>query len=324
MHQLWQHKNGYWYVLHGPRLRRQISTQTKDRGEAEKFLARFIAIEGEPEGIPTVGELLNNYKTHKTGSVRAPNSLHYSVQGLQPLKDLYPTQLTPRVMDKWARERGASAGTILRDVGVLRAALTHGVQDQWLTRDQLPIISNPVPTPQGRKRWLDKDEGRRLIAGCQTPHMRLFVVMGLMTLARTSAILEAKWPQVNWDRRFIDYGAGHGNKRRAIPPLNDEVFPMLQAAHQLACSDFIIEYRGDRVHTVKTGFAAAVERAGLSDDVTPHVLRHSGASWLVEAGISDDDVARMMGDTPEMVRTTYGHFRPEYLARTTAALKLGI
>lgn len=40
---LWQHKNGIWYILFGIRQKSRISTLSKDRSEAEKVLAQFIA-----------------------------------------------------------------------------------------------------------------------------------------------------------------------------------------------------------------------------------------------------------------------------------------
>lgn len=322
MHSLWQHKNGRWYVLYGPRLRSQISTQTTDRGEAEQFLARFIATADEPDtALPTVGAILAAYQADKAG-VRSPNSLKFSVQGLQPLKDLYPSQLTPTAIRTWAKNRGAAAGTILRDVGVLRAAMSWGVEHKWLTKAHMPTISNPVPTPPSRNITLTRPDARALLQGVQEAHIRVFVMLGLHTLARTGAILEAQWPQVNWQRRLLDYGEGHGNKRRVIVPLNEEIFATLEAAHRLACSPYVVEWRGGPVSSVRTGFEAARERAGLPETITPHILRHSGASWLVEDGVDIEEVAALMGDSVEVVRRHYAHLSPNYLKRATGRLLL--
>lgn len=51
MHQFWQCPKLCCYALNGPKQRRQISIEAKDRGEAEKVLARFIAAEGESEAV---------------------------------------------------------------------------------------------------------------------------------------------------------------------------------------------------------------------------------------------------------------------------------
>lgn len=317
---LWRHDNGYWYVRYGPRLRSRISAQTKDRREADKFLARFIATEGEPTGARrTVGDILAGYYAAKSEKVRAPDAIAFAVKGLQPLSDLFPSQLTPPAIARWVASRGVSNGTVLREVGVLRAALGWAVESQWLAA--VPPISNPVPTPRARRRWVTKDEARALLEGCREPHVKLFITLGLMTVARTGAMLEARWSQVDWDRRTIDYGEGHGNKNRAIVPLNDDVFAMLQAARRLSCSDYLVEFRGQRVVSVKTGFAAACRRAKVKG-VTPHILRHSGATWMAIDGVPLEEIARMLGDSLAVVEKTYAKWTPEYLRRAASALQL--
>lgn len=39
---LWLHRNGHWYILFGPRLKRRVSTQTKNRACAEASLDTFM------------------------------------------------------------------------------------------------------------------------------------------------------------------------------------------------------------------------------------------------------------------------------------------
>lgn len=41
---------------------------------------------------------------------------------------------------------------------------------------------------------------------------------------------------------------------------------------------------GHRVQSIKKGFAAATKRGGLPD-VTPHILRHTAASWMAMADV---------------------------------------
>lgn len=321
MHQLWKRSNGRWYILYGPRLGRQISTCTKDRRKAEQVLARFIATEGERPGEhSTVGEVLAGYVAFKVPKVRSPKSLTYGVLGLKPLEHLYTTQLTPPVIGKWARERGVADGTVLREVGILRAALAWALENQWI--DELPKISNPVKTPAAKERWITKAEAKRLLDGCREPHMRVFIMLALMTAARTGAILEATWDRVDWDKKTISFGRGHGNKRRAAGiPINPELLLILRGAKAVACSDYIVEFRGRRVKTVKTGFAAACDRAELVD-VTPHVLRHTAATWATMDGVPLAQVARMLGDSEATVERIYAKHAPEYLRAATAALQL--
>src|SRR5262245_53459441 len=174
MHQLWQHRNGIWYVLHGPRLRKRVSTRTQDRTAAEMFLTNFIAASGGlADDIPLVGALLDAYCADRLPNVRGKDALQFSVKVLKRhFANLLPHNLTPLALRKFVKDRGASAGTILREVGVLRAALAWAVEHRRIPAK--PIISNPVATPPPRDRWITKDEARRLLASCVEPHVKTF------------------------------------------------------------------------------------------------------------------------------------------------------
>lgn len=332
---LWQHPNGIWYVRHGHRLRHRASTRTRDRKAAEIFLSRFIAAHSiaAPEN-PTVGFLLQGYETDalaRTGedAIRSPTSLKSCHKALRPyFENLRPEHLTPAVIREFVKLRGRtlnrsgrkiSNGTILRDLGYLRSSLDFGVRHKLIPA--APHIPNVVKVPPRRERWLTKDEARRLIAACVEPHVKLFAMIALMTGARTSAVLEAKWSQVNWDRRLIDFGQGHGNKNRAIVPINPDLERALKAAKEMGCSEYIVEYRGRPIKWPKKGFAAACRRAGL-EDVTPHIMRHSAATWMVMDGVPLREIARTLGDSEEMIEERYGKHSPDYLRRATNALTL--
>jgi integrase len=321
-HQLWRHPNGRWYVLHGHRLKKRISTGEKERGKAEIFLAQFIAGSQEPSlDDLNISAILDGYEAERKGKVLSPNALKY---GARPLKllvgDLRPEQITPTVIGRYATERGAGAGTILREVGILRAALAWAKGHNLIAA--IPQIPNPVQAPPPRERWLTKDEARKLLAACTEPHVRLFITLGLMTAARAGAILDAKWPQVDFKRQIIDFGAGHGNKRRSVVRLNPEALSALQAAQRLACSSYVVEFRGKRVTTIKTGFAAACRRAKL-EGVTPHILRHTAATWAAIEGRPLQEIARMLGDSLATVERVYAKWTPDYLKDTVSALQLG-
>lgn len=328
MYQLWKHPNGNYYALHGHRLRSRASLRTKDRQEADRLFNQFVA---EHSGLapeaPTVGKIIDGYKTSRSGKIRAPNALKYAAQSLvREMGDLLPGHLHPATIEKYAAARqtqGCGAGTILREVGVLRAALAWGVQNNWLKPYQAPKVSNPVKIPKGRERWLSRDDAERLLKACRMPHLRLFVMLGLMTGARSEAILELRWGQVDLKRKepLIDMGEGHGNKRRAIVPVNADLRRELERAQEIACSDHVVELHGKSLKTLKNGFEAACVRAKV-EGVTPHILRHTCATWQVEKGVSYAKIGKMLGMSAQMVENRYGHHSPDYLKEGAAALQL--
>ena len=63
----------------------------------------------------------------------------------------------------------------------------------------------------------------------------------------------------------------------------------------------------------------ARELAGLNTDVTPHVLRHTCATMLLQLGISVYDVAGVLGASEDVIRRTYGHHAQDHLRHAVAA-----
>jgi len=88
---------------------------------------------------------------------------------------------------------------------------------------------------------------------------------------------------------------------------------------KLIASSFV-EFNGKPVAPVKKGFQSAVKLAGLAGRVTPHTLRHTAATWLMQRGVPIWEAAGFLGMSPEVLQNTYGHHRPDYLQGAAAAI----
>jgi integrase len=102
-------------------------------------------------------------------------------------------------------------------------------------------------------------------------------------------------------------------------PISQTLRAELERAAALRTSDYVVEYRGDRVRSIKTGFGEAVERAGLKG-VTPHVLRHTAASWMAQDGVRMEEIAGFLGNSTEVTERVYAKHSPDYMRAATAAL----
>ena len=60
-------------------------------------------------------------------------------------------------------------------------------------------------------------------------------------------------------------------------------------------------------------FKSAVRLAGLDSAVSPHTLRHTAATWLMQRGADPWQVAGYLGMSLEVLLNTYGHHHPDYL-----------
>jgi integrase len=220
-----------------------------------------------------------------------------------------------------------STSTLNRDLTLLRAAMNWAVRNNWMVK--APYIRVPPKAPR-RERWLTREEYAWLLECAIEPHVKLFIILGLNTGARKSAIFELCWtrldesgkerPHVDLKSRRIDFGEGYKDKYRGRHvPITKALFDALTEAKCLATSDYLVEYDGGPIKDIKTGFSAACRRAGLHG-VMPHTLRHTAASWMVQKGVTYVDVGRFLGNSAAVVETIYGHHTPDHLLNAAEAL----
>ena len=292
------------------------SLRTSDRAAAEQVLAdwkRAAARKAE-----TVGEIMSLYLAEKDKTAAAPARLREAWKPLAPhFANLRPDQIGRDLCRSYAsarRAKGVGAGTIGKELGTLRAGL------RWADPHTPAIIELPsLPPP--RERYLTRDEARRLVANAAPPHVKLFIVLALTTAGRKEAILELTWDRVDFDRGIIRLGEGERRtKGRATVPLHDMARPMLLEARRGAITDYVIEWGGRRLFSIRKGFAQAGRRAQLRG-VTPHVLRHTSAVWMAEAGVPMSEVAAYLGHSDTRItERVYARFSPDHLRRAAAAI----
>ena len=82
----------------------------------------------------------------------------------------------------------------------------------------------------------------------------------------------------------------------------------------------VVHWNGSSVQSIKKAFRSAKRAAGLSEDVTPHVLRHTAATWLMQAGVETWQAAGFLGMTVEMLERVYGHHSPIYQKQAADAV----
>lgn len=111
-------------------------------------------------------------------------------------------------------------------------------------------------------------------------------------------------------------------KGRATVPINDSLMAALQTAKLSGVSDYVIEWGGRKVGSIKTGFNAAVKRAGIAH-CTRHDLRRTAGRFMAEAGVPIEEIAEYLGHSnPNITRATYARFSPQRLRKAAGALEI--
>lgn len=295
---------------------------TSDRKEAERRLDSFKRTAEKPAHI-TVSYLWEAYRAEKAGK-RIVENMTFSGRSVLPVfGHLLPDEVTTEKCRAYAKARkkaGRMPGTVWTELNHLQIALNWG-HAQRLIPHAVAVERPTKPAPRDRR--LTAAESRRLMDAATVPHIRTAIALMLNTGARAGAVLELTWDRVDFDRELITYANPDDTGRRkgrATVPINRPLRIVLEQAKREGVSEFVVEYARRQVTTIKRGFAKAVADAGL-EDVTPHVLRHTAATRMAEAGVPMAQIAAVLGHSDD--RTTariYARFSPSFLRSAVAAL----
>jgi integrase len=210
-------------------------------------------------------------------------------------------------------EDGWSHSTIDRMMGTVSAVLHACVG--WQMIDRPPAFPMYRPAP-GEPRFLTPDELDRLCWYSEM-HQALAARVAVHTLLRMRAMLKLTKDRVRFDPDFTGgrawIPAAHQKANRTFGlPLNIEAVRALRALITMAppASPWIFTYGGEALDDCNTAsFKAAVKRAKL-EPLRWHDLRHTGASWAVQSGVTLPELM-VLGDWRDYRSVLrYAHLAP--------------
>lgn len=303
---------GAWYATwtEGGKTKR-VSLRTSDRAQAERNFQEYIK---QGANAPqTVSDILDRWGEERTDL----KSIEGAKKTFKPLKaffgNLQPQHITRDLCREYRTKRPVKNNTVRNELAILRAAVT------WFAPNQ-GVFELPPPGLPKDHHLTQSDYKKLLKAADKVPHMKLFIQFALNTGARSGAILDLTWDRVNFEKRLIDLNTGdHKNKRRAVVPINDALLDILKEAHNGRTSEYVIEYGGKKIESVRKSFGMTAKKAGVI--ASPHVLRHTAAVVMAEGGVSIDEISQFLGHSG---RTTtdrvYARYSPTYLQKAASTL----
>lgn len=301
----------------GTRHRRQLDANDRASAEAE---ARILW--HQSSSAPwTVERLVNQYI--ELLAVDAPPSLQRRRDAWKAMRHFWanvdPARIDAAMCRSYAQQRQAGNATIRYELLMLSTAL-NAVKGNGVTAK--PPMWLP-PKPERKVRHLSRTEFETFFASVKAPHAKLYVLLGLYTMARPSAILDLTWDRVDFVRGLIDFnppGRRQTAKRRPTIRMNQALRDALKAAYDARQFTHVIEHGGKPLASIKKAFQSASERCGIT--VTAYMLRHTGAVWAAEAGVAMAELAQYMGhDDDRTTQTHYARFSPDFLVKVADAVQ---
>lgn len=310
-----------WYDGEGKRRRQKLAARDRPGAEAEARQSWRLGDTSEK----TVGAIIASYQADReangTVSVGRMKDAWKAMRAFW--SDVRPEQIDEEMARAYAKQRRVAPATVRYELTHLSVALRWAEAKKILER--APVIWRPAP-PERVERHLGRADFNKLLAGTVAPHARLYMLLGIFTAARPSALLELTWDRVDFERGTVNLnppGRKQTAKRRPVVALNDQAREALKLAYEARQSNYVIERGAKKVASIKKAFQAASTRSGVH--ATPYTLRHSAAVWMAEAGIPMSEIAQFMGhDDSATTEKHYARFSPTYLRGAANALRIEV
>lgn len=231
------------------------------------------------------------------------------------------------------KQQKQSPASISRKLSCLRQFFKFCCTEKSLTRNPLEAFEGPQPRrrlPQllsfeEVSSLLDSAEvGLPYPPGSQTESLhsrdKALVYLIYATGARISEILSLTPHQVEFPLNYLKI-KGKGAKERFAPftPMVGEILKKYVEIHRPQLNP-----QTDLLFLNRRGFALSRQgfwktlknlsiQAGIKQSVSPHVLRHSFASHLLESGMNLRSLQMLLGHSDLSTTQIYTHLNPEHL-----------
>lgn len=318
---LWFDKARDRWTISDGKSKRRTSCRRHEIRAAEKELQIYIAEKHTVDNSSTaIADILMAYIDEViTGKVSEKTSL----SALKPLNkwwgDKFLVDVTAANCKAYSKSRGTAQPSARTELAYLRAALRHWNKNH--APIVIPDITMPAKSPP-RCRVLSRSEAAAFLwAARRSPHIARFFIIGWYTGSRKTVLLNLRWPLINLKTRVLfrkPPGTVETKKRAPPIPIGDRLYAHLKRWKRMDGNrELVIHFagrsQGNPLKQQDRGWHKARKAAGLSKDVTAHVLRHTRATEMLKQGVPIWDVAKFLGMTVALVESTYGHSIPGWL-----------
>ena len=176
-----------------------------------------------------------------------------------------------------------------------------------------------------RVRFLDKKESVELLSELEKKSQQVYemTLLSLHTGMRAGELFKLKWHNVNIEGGIIQIlDTKNTESRHAY--MSDDIKEMLNNKEKRYQYVFV-NSKGKRIQSMSKTFSRVVDglgfNSGIEDDrekVVFHTMRHTFASWQVQAGMNLYVLQNLMGHKSFQMVQRYAHLAPKNLSTATA------
>jgi site-specific recombinase XerD len=222
------------------------------------------------------------------------------------------------------RDRKLSAGTIEGRTAALRFLFVKTLKRPYV-HDQIPFPKRQRPLPT----VLSQDEVARLIDSAQSLMHRAMLMTLYGTGVRRAELCQLKVADIDSKRMVIRVRNGKGGRDRDVL-LSDKLLETLREYWRwmkpktYLFPGTVKNWRADVPITTKivwTAVNAARKRAGIEKCISPHTLRHSFATHMLEAGADLRTIQVLLGHAKLADTAIYLHLSRRHLQAVASPIE---
>ena len=170
--------------------------------------------------------------------------------------------------------------------------------------EKIPLAKNKGKLPV----VLNKDEVIKMFGSTLNLKHRLVLMFLYYTGIRLNELVNLKWEDIDFQRGIIHLKTAKGEKERVTffhEKLKNFIgYFNLKKEGFVFISNFAKKYDDSTVQLIVRN---AAKKAGISKKVTPHILRHSFATHLLEAGADIRHIQKLLGHASLQTTQIYTH-----------------
>ena len=170
--------------------------------------------------------------------------------------------------------------------------------------ETIPLAKNKGKLPV----VLSKEEISKMLEATLNLKHRLVLMFLYYTGIRLNEIVNLKWEDIDFERDTIHLKTAKGEKERIIF-LHEKLKNFIEYFGIKKESFAFMSNLGKKYdkRTIQMIVKNAAERAGIGKKITPHTLRHSFATHLLEAGADIRHIQKLLGHSSLQTTQIYTH-----------------
>jgi site-specific recombinase XerD len=188
-------------------------------------------------------------------------------------------------------------------------------------------VVEKIRCPRGKKKLpvvLDLAEVKTLLTVMENLKHRAILMITYSAGLRIRETARLKVSDIDSKRMMVRVQQGKGGKDRYSILSKTALECLRQYWRAYRPKDWLFEGQKEGTHicisSIQQIFVEAKERAGITKPISPHTLRHSFATHLIEAGTSLHHVQLLLGHRSPTTTTVYLHVSRVNLAQVTSPL----